>query len=158
MFSYKKWEVWAQILLFVRAALCKKALMSWVIVIPKEERACVATLALLFVWQRLFIFFWGKNFSFVCFFVVVVVFFSFFLKSRCHTKKKGGLVHALPSFWYDNDSGHQWPFPVASPVWQRLRSIGKFYWHFSISYRVPSFIQNHEMNKRIVKTLSYVVQ
>ncbi len=50
----------------------RRSLMSWVAVIPKEGRACMAAPTLLLVWHRPFRFFWFFFF-----------FFFFFLESRC---------------------------------------------------------------------------
>ncbi len=55
----------------------KRSLISWVVVISKEGRACMATPALLLVWHRLF----GKE-----------DFFYFHFLSQCHNKTRAGAV------------------------------------------------------------------
>ncbi len=67
----------------------KRSLMPWVVVIPKEGRACIT---LLLVWHRLFQkkkFFLQKN-----------------LNSRCHTKRRAGAApRARPSFGMTTTQG-----------------------------------------------------
>ena len=77
----------------------KRSLMSWVVVIPKEGRALVATPTLLLVWHRLL----KKNLKF---------------KNKNSKKSVSYQKSARPSFfWYDNDSGHKGPFWEMQPNW-----------------------------------------
>ncbi len=69
----------------------KRSLMSWVVVIPKEGWTGNPSILLL-VWHRLFK---KKILIFFLKFIYSIHFF-FFLKSRCHTKRRMLPVH--PSF------------------------------------------------------------
>ena len=84
----------------------KRSLMSWVVVIPKEGRACGAAPALLLAWHRLFrlfflgggkflIFFGGKIF----WFFFLVFFFKFFINYDNRVSRLSGLQPSL--FWFE---------------------------------------------------------
>ncbi len=90
--------------------------MSWVVVIPKEGWAPMASHILLTVWHRLFRLFLKKILNLFIYFYFIFFIFFFFWKSKCHTKSRmGAATRAHPLFGVTRTFFWQWPFCMTQP-------------------------------------------